>query len=83
MDFKVYIIVEVPIIEKKFEMLVPIDRRIHDIITSIKKSNSLLSSGFYEQRNPALFSKTTGEMYDMNQVIKDSNIRVGTRLILI
>ena len=52
MDFKVYIIVEVPIIEKKFEMLVPIDRRIHDIITSIKKSNPLLSSGFYEQRNP-------------------------------
>ena len=82
MDFKVYIIVEVPIIEKKFEMLVPIDRRIHDIITSIKKSNPLLSIGFYEQRNPTLFSKTTGEMYDMNQVIKDSNIRVGTRLIL-
>ena len=82
MDFKVYIIVEVPIIENKFEMLVPIDRRIHDIITSIKKSNPLLSSGFYEQRNPTLFSKTTGEMYDMNQVIKDSNIRVGTRLIL-
>lgn len=83
MDFKVYIIVEVPIIEKKFEMLVPIDRRIHDIITSIKKSNSLLSSGFYEKRNPTLFSKTTGEMYDMNQIIKDSDIRVGTRLILI
>lgn len=83
MDFKVYIIVEVPIIEKKFEMLVPIDRRIHDIITSIKKSNSLLSSGFYVKRNPTLFNKTTGDMYDMNQIIKDSDIRVGTRLILI
>ena len=32
MNFRVYITLEVPIIDKKYELLVPIDRRIHDLI---------------------------------------------------
>jgi hypothetical protein len=83
MDFRVYVIVELPILDKKYELLVPIDRRIHDLITVLKKALPELSDDFYERREPVIMSKTTGELYDMNVVIKNTNIKNGTRLILI
>ena len=83
MDFRVYVIVELPILDKKYELLVPIDRRIHDLITVLKKALPELSDDFYERREPVIMGKTTGELYDMNVVSKNTNIKNGTRLILI
>ena len=83
MDFRVYVIVELPILDKKYELLVPIDRRIHDLITVLKKAIPELTSDFYEKREPVLMSKTSGDVYDMNAVIKNTNIKNGTRVILI
>ena len=83
MDFRVYVIIELPILDKKYELLVPIDRRIHDLITVLKKAIPELTSDFYERRDPVMISKTSGELYDMNVVIKNTNIKNGTRLILI
>ena len=37
MDFRVYVVVEVPLIEKEYELLLPIDRRIHDILKIFRK----------------------------------------------
>ncbi len=83
MDFRVYVIIEIPILDKKYELLVPIDRRIHDLITVLKKAIPELSTDFYERRDPVMISKTSGEIYDMNVVIKNTNIKNGTRLLLI
>lgn len=83
MDFRVYIILEVPILDTKYELLVPIDRRIHELINLLKEHIPELSQNFYKNNKPSIFNKTTGELYDMNQIIKNSNIRTGTRLILI
>ena len=83
MEFRVYVIVEMPILDKKFELLVPIDRRIHDLISVLKKAIPELSEDFYERREPVILSKTTGDVYDLNVVIKNTNIKNGTRLILI
>ena len=83
MDFRVYVIVEAPILEQKYELLVPIDRRIHDLIAILKKTIPGLSENYYNNRTPSLYNKSTGEIYDMNLVIKNSNIKVGTRLLLI
>ena len=83
MDFRVYVIIEMPVLDKKYELLVPIDRRVHDLITVLKKAIPELTDDFYERREPVLMSKTTGELYDMNVVLKNTNIKNGTRLILI
>ena len=82
MDFRVYVIVEMPVLDKKYELLVPIDRRIHDLITVLKKAIPELTTDYYEKREPVLLSKTSGEIYDMNVVIKNTNIKNGTRLLL-
>lgn len=83
MNFRVYIIVETPILDKKYELLVPIDRRIHELISLLKKNIPELSENYYKNNKPYLFNKSTGEMYDMNLLIKNSNIKTGTRLVLI
>lgn len=83
MNFRVYIIVETPILDKKYELLVPIDRRIHELISLLKNNIPELSEHYYQEKQPSLYNKNSGEIYDMNQIIKNSNIKTGTRLVLI
>lgn len=83
MNFRVYVMLEAPIIDKKYELFVPIDRRIHDLIGLLKENIPELKENYYQNRIPSLFNKSSGELYDMNQIIKDSNIKTGTRLLLI
>lgn len=83
MDFRVYVIIEAPILDKKYELLVPIDRRIHELITTLKKTIPELSQNYYNNHSPQIYNKASGEIYDMNLIIKNSNIKTGTRLLLI
>ena len=83
MDFRVYIVLEVPIIEKKYELLVPIDRKINDLINILKKNIPELTNGYYSKNSPNLYNKSTGMLYDMNTTIKNSNIKVGTRIVMV
>lgn len=83
MNFRVYVIIEIPILDKKYELLVPIDRRIHELIDILKKNISGLNENYYQNNKLNLYNKSTGEIYDMNLIIKNSNIKTGTRLVLI
>lgn len=83
MNFRVYVTLDVPIIDKKYELLIPIDRRIHDLIKLLKDNIPELNEKYYQEKIPNIFNKVSGEMYDMNQIIKNSNIKTGTRLLLI
>ena len=83
MNFRVYVMLEIPILDKKYELLVPIDRRIHDLVDILKINIPELKENYYQNKTPNLYNKTSGELYDMNQLIKNSNIKTGTRLLLI
>ena len=83
MDFRVYITLEVPILDTSYELLVPIDRRIHDLIEILRENIKELKENYYQNKIPNIFNKSNGELYDMNLIIKDSDIKAGTRLILI
>ena len=82
MDFRVYITLEVPILDTSYELLVPIDRRIHDLIEILRENIKELKENYYQTKIPNIFNKSNGELYDMNLIIKDSDIKTGTRLIL-
>ncbi len=83
MNFRVYVTLEVPILDKKYELLIPIDRRIHDIIDLLRDNIPELKENYYKDKYPNIFNKSNGELYDMNDIIKNSNIKTGTRLLLI
>ena len=83
MDFRVYVIIEAPILDKKYELMIPIDRRVHDLIRVLKNAIPDLTKGYYVENSPCMYNKSTGEMYDMNAIVKFTNIKNGTRLVLI
>ena len=55
MNFRVYITLDVPILDKKYELLVPIDRRIHDLIDLLKDNIPELKENYYRNKTPNLF----------------------------
>lgn len=83
MDFRVYITLDIPILDEKYELLVPIDRRIHDLVDILKENIKGLKDNYYKDKMPNIFNKSSGELYDMNLIIKDSDIKTGTRLLLL
>ena len=55
MNFRVYVIIETPILDKKYELLVPIDRRIHELIDILKKNIPGLNDNYYQNNKLNLF----------------------------
>lgn len=83
MNNKVLVVVEVPLIEKKYEVYIPINKKIgfikQSIVNSIKEKNDgNIDNNFFN-----LVDKETGLIFDNNKYAKDSNIRNGTVLFLI
>ena len=81
---KVLVRLYVPSLEKEYDVWIPINKKIHKIISLLVKSIYELSGGYYNPlKLPMLYEKNTSNMYDINLNVKECNIRNGTELILI
>lgn len=81
---KVLVSVNVPILEKKYDIYFPANRRIHNVIEMIKNSLFELSQGsFNVNANYMLYNKENGRAYNMNILVRDSDIRNGSQVILL
>ncbi len=81
---KVFIIVEVPLIEAKYEVYIPVGKKIYKVAQLLSKAVSELSGGHYPVREDAMiYNKVTGKPYNINLTVKDSDIRNGTEIILV
>ena len=85
MNNKVDVIVYVPKIEKKYEILIHIDKDIYSVTKLIEKSIFEFTNGSYLNAfgYGNLINKKDGKIYDVNLIIKETDIRNGTELILI
>lgn len=74
----------VPKIEQEYEVWIPVNRRIGSVIKLLTKSVYQFTNGTYNPRKmPELYNKQTAEIYDINKKVGETDIRTGTRLILI
>jgi len=81
---KILIKVIVPLVEEKYEVFVPANKRISLIIKLIVKVVNELTSGYYPLKEDALLiNKDTGNLYDVNITVKDAKIINGSEVILI
>ena len=81
---KILLEVYVPIIEKEYDIFVPVNKKIGTLKKLIEKGIIDFTNNEYvidEYSN--LYSKDTGIVYDVNQKIIDSDLENGSRLILI
>lgn len=81
---KVLVQVLVPIIQKKYDLFIPSNKRLCNVLILLQKAINELSEGWYPINNSDnLYNQYTGEIYDLNKTVKEANIENGTRLIII
>lgn len=83
MKNKILIMVYVPLIEKEFNIYIPIAKKIGTIKNLIIKVVEESSGGtFVNDGCKNLYDKLTGEKIDDNMFVKNSDIKNGTKLVL-
>ena len=81
---KILIELEIPLIEKKYDLFIPINKKIGTIKKLIENALVELIDNDYEIREDTnLYSKDTGEIYDVNKTVKDTDLKNGSRVILL
>lgn len=81
---KILVELEIPLIEVKYDMFIPINKKIGTIKTLIENSLiELTDKAYIPRKDTNLYSKETGEIYDVNKTIRDTDLKNGSRVILI
>lgn len=84
MKNKILIELVVPELDMKYNLYVPINKKVGNIIVLLNKAIKELSYGIYEgTEKTCLYDKKTGEKYSINTLIRETNIRNGSSLILV
>lgn len=80
---KILIELEIPLIEKYYDLFVPINKKIGTVKSLIENSLVDLTDGAYVPNDASNFySKETGNIYDVNLSVRDTDLKNGSRVIL-
>ena len=81
---KILVELEIPLIEKEYDLFIPINKKVGTIKSLIEQALVELTENAYIIKDDAnLFSKDTGMMYDVNDTIRDTDLKNGSRIILL
>lgn len=80
---RVLIRVYVPLLEKQYDVWVPINKSIYGVILDlIKGINSINKIEYDTESFPNLYNKESSEIYDLKAKVVDTDIRNGFEVIL-
>ena len=81
---KILIELYIPLIEKSYDLYIPINKKIGTIKRLIEESLVELTDNAYIPKDQTnLYSKETGQIYDVNKTVRDTDLKNGSRIILI
>ena len=80
---KILIELEIPLIEVKYDLFIPINKKVGTIKKLIEEALVDLTDGYVPKEESNLYSKTTGIIYDINKTVRDTDLRNGSGIILI
>lgn len=84
MNSKILIELEIPLIEKRYDLFIPINKKVGTVKNLIENALVELTDSAYVPKDDSNFySKETGEIFDVNKTVRDTNLRNGSRIILI
>lgn len=82
MENKVLVNLYIPFLEKKYELFLPVNKTIGEIILMLSKALPEVTNGYYEYKGEErLYNRVNGAEYNINELLKYTNIRNGTELI--
>lgn len=81
---KILIELEIPLIEKSYDLYIPINKKIGTIKRLLEQALVEITEGAYEMRlDTNFYSKETGQIYDVNKNVRETDLENGSRIILI
>ena len=81
---KILIELEIPLIEKKYDLFIPINKKVGTIKRLIELALIELTDGAYVMAEDTNFySKESGGIYDINKTVRDTDLKNGSRIILL
>lgn len=81
---KILLEVYIPSIEKEYDVFVPVSKRVGTIKKLIEKGIlDFADDGYCIKENSNFYSKETGLIYDVNSKVIDTDLKNGSRIILI
>ncbi len=80
---KVLVRIYFPLIEKNYDIWLPISKTVYNVIILLSKIIDELKDYENFRNNPFLYNRYSGICYNMNIKIKDTDITNGTELIFI
>ncbi|MBQ9013545.1 MAG: hypothetical protein IJ094_08355 [Bacilli bacterium] len=84
MENKVLIILSIPELDQDYDLMIPVSRKVGNIIELIAKFLKDETEEQYEVvKNKNLYNRDTSQRYNNNVLVIDTDIRNGTKLILI
>lgn len=84
MNNKVLIELIVPDLDQVYNVYIPVNKRIGNIILLMNKALKEFTNGVYiAGESVRLYNRNDGTKYEVNVLVRDTDIRNGTSLILI
>ena len=84
MENKILIELIVPELDESYDMYIPVTKKIGNIIELLNKALEDMTNGIFIPTNRKfLYNRSTGVRYEVNVLVKKTDIRNGTRLVFI
>lgn len=81
---KILVKLYVPMIEAEYDVKIPMDKKLYQIIYLFIKAIYDLSDGYYlPEESPQLYERWTAHKYDVNLTVKENQIKNGAEIVLI
>lgn len=81
---KILIELYIPVIEKNYDLYIPINKKIGTIKKLIEDGLvDLTDNAYIIKESTNFFSKETGEIYDVNKTVRETDLKNGSRIVLI
>lgn len=83
MNNKVLVELVVPVLEESYDVFIPINRKVGNVIGLVSKIVSDMSGGYFvaNEKN-SLYSGDSGDKYPVDVLVLNTDIRNGSKLIL-
>ena len=80
---KILVKLSIPSIEKTYDLYIPINKKIGTVKNLIEKALLELTDNAYEiKKDTNFYSQETGEIYNVNSTVIDTDLENGSRIIL-
>lgn len=83
MDYKILVKIYIPEMEENYEMYIPINKTVSQVLILVNQLINNITTGVYPIKQCIkLYNRRTFEEYRYDSVIRNTNIRNGTELVI-